>query len=126
MPTQINIYDLSFNFALKSLKLCRKLYTNKHFEISSQLLRCSTSIGANVSEAGAAPTKKDFANKMSIASKEARETEYWLRLIGASRMIEDDLTEYLSDIRSIVNILTRIVKTSRENEAIKYSGKKEV
>ena len=61
---------------------------NKEFVISNQLLKSGTSIGANVSEAQAAQSAKDFIAKMSIASKEARETEYWIRLLDKSKTID--------------------------------------
>ena len=123
MTTQKNIKERSFEFSICIISLCRKLNAKKHYEISGQLLRCGTSIGANVSEAGAAQSKKDFIHKMSIASKEARETEYWLQLIVHSGIIDEDMTEHLTEIRSLVNILTRIVKTSRENEVQKNCEK---
>jgi four helix bundle protein len=83
--------------------------------ISKQLLRSGTSIGANVEEANAAQTKKDFITKMSIASKEARETKYWLRLLDKSQIINLDFSPYLSSVEDIMNILTKIVKTSQES-----------
>lgn len=75
------IKEKSYDFALRIIKLCTQLRNEKHYEISSQLLRSGTSIGANVEEALAGQSRKDFFAKMSIASKEARETNYWLRLI---------------------------------------------
>ncbi len=81
--------------------------------ISKQLLRSSTSIGANVEEANAAQTKKDFIAKMSIASKEARETKYWLRLLDKSKLVSLDYSGYLISIEHIINIITKIVKTSQ-------------
>lgn len=65
-------------------------YLREHREtiISKQLVRCGTSIGANVEEATAAQTRKDFIMKMSIASKEARETKYWLRLLQESQVVK--------------------------------------
>lgn len=85
------ISDKSFNFALKIIALNQILLERKHFVISKQLLKSGTSIGANVAEAGAAQTKKDFIAKMSIASKEARETKYWLRLLIHSKLLETNL-----------------------------------
>jgi len=70
------IKEKSYEFALQIVKLCKQLRQNKHFEIVSQLLRSGTSVGANVEEALAAQSRKDFFAKMSIASKEARETNY--------------------------------------------------
>ncbi len=70
------IRDKSFEFALEIIKPYILLQDRKEYVISKQLLKSGTSIGANVVEAGAAQSRKDFLSKMSIASKEARETEY--------------------------------------------------
>ena len=93
--------------------LYKKLIAEKEFVISKQLLRSGTSIGANVEEALAGQTKKDFIAKMSIASKESRETSYWLRLLQASNLVNLTYEKYLSEINEIINILTAIVKTSQ-------------
>ena len=77
----------SYDFALKIIRFSAWLKMNKHFEISSQLLRSGTSIGANVEEALAGQSQKDLSAKMSIASKEARETNYWLRLLTDSKSL---------------------------------------
>ena len=63
---------------------CRKQKNTHNYIIANQLIRSGTSIGACVAEAGAAQTRKDFITKMAIASKEARETMYWLKLIQAN------------------------------------------
>ena len=89
------------------------MIAEKEFVISKQLLRSGTSIGANVEEALAGQTKKDFIAKMSIASKESRETSYWLRLLQASNLVNLTYEKYLSEINEIINILTAIVKTSQ-------------
>ncbi len=105
----------SFQFSLKILQLYKVLIKNREFVISKQLLRCATSIGANVEEAGAASSRKDFIAKMTIASKEAREARYWLRLLKEDNFIRDyDLSELLVDINQIISILTKIVKTTQE------------
>lgn len=109
------IKDKSFEFALKIIELYKTLVDSKEYVISKQLLRSGTSIGANVEEAGAAVSKKDFVSKMSIASKEARETKYWLRLLDQSQLVDLELKEYLSEIDAVINILTKIVKTSQNN-----------
>ena len=109
------IRELSFQFSLNIIVLYKELRTKKEFVISKQLLRSGTSIGANVVEAGAGQSKKDFISKMSIASKEARETKYWLQLLDKSQLVESDLAEYLSTIDDIINILTKIVKTTSSN-----------
>ena len=85
------ILDKSFEFSLSIIALYKMMIADKEFVLSKQLLRCATSIGANVREASAAQTKKDFITKMAIASKEARESEYWLLLIEKSKIIDIEL-----------------------------------
>ena len=109
------IVGLSFDFSLKIIELYKILVNNKEFVISRQLLRSATSIGANIEEACAAQTKKDFIAKMSIASKEAREARYWLRLLDKSKLVNLNYSTYLQDIETIVSILTKIVKTSQQS-----------
>ena len=115
MKEDNKILNLSFDFAIAVIGLYKNLIQEKEFVISKQLLRSATSIGANVEEANAAQTKKDFIMKMSIASKEARETKYWLRLLNKSQFVKYDYSEYLIKIEHIINILTKIVKTSQES-----------
>ena len=112
---QADIQMMSYNFALRIISLYKVLVKNNEYTLSKQLLKSATSIGANVFEASAAISRKDFANKMSIASKEARETYYWLRLLRDSKISESDLTGYIKEITSIINVLTAIVKTTQKN-----------
>jgi len=105
----------SYDFALQIIKLCAQLRNQKHFEISSQLLRSETSIGANVEEALAGRSRKDFFAKMSIASKEARETNYWLRLIRDAAILDrQQCRKLLEASEELIKILTSIVKTGNE------------
>jgi four helix bundle protein len=115
MKTENKISELSFEFSLLIIDLYKKLIDQKEYVLSKQLLRSGTSIGANVEEANAAQTKKDFITKMSIASKEARESKYWLRLLDKSKLVKLDYTLPLEKINHIINILTKIVKTSQES-----------
>lgn len=69
----------------------------------------------NRGKAIAAQSKKDFISKLSIANKEARETRYWLRLYQSSDLVQIEIHTYLKEIESIINILTKIIKTSSEN-----------
>ena len=96
------------------IKLYGQLVAQKEYVISKQLLRSGTSIGANVEEAVVGQSKKDFLSKMSIASKEARETKYWLRLLQESDLTTIQVDFYINDIESNINILTKIVKTTSE------------
>jgi len=109
----------TLHFALEIINLYKELVDEKEFVLSKQLLRSGTSIGANVQEASAAFSKKDFTFKMSIASKEARETRYWLILLDKSELSKISFESHLKEIENIINILTKIVKTSMERDRIK-------
>ena len=110
----------SLEFAIRIVKLYKYLCEDKkEYLISKQLLRCGTSIGANINEAQAGQTKKDFIAKMSIASKEARETKYWIDLLIATDYLskEDKHTKsLLLEIEELIKLLTSIVKTSQTKE----------
>ena len=108
------IRDKSFQFALKIIELSQSLKEERNYEIANQIIRSGTSIGANVEEAQAAQSKKDFISKLSISSKEARETKYWLRLIKESKISNNKLDVLINDCDDLINILTQIVKTSAE------------
>lgn len=115
MKPENAIRDKSFDFALMIIELFKICKSQNEFVISKQLLRSGTSIGANVQEATAGFSKKDFLYKMAIASKEARETQYWTLLLSKSKLVVFNEEKYLTEIQSIVNILTSIVKTTSEN-----------
>ena len=106
----------SFDFAIRIVRLYKYLCDNKkEFVLSKQLLRSGTSIGANVAEAQQAQSKADFISKMSIALKEATETNYWLRLLNATDYLSDiEIKTILADCIEIEKILTTILKSSRE------------
>lgn len=108
------IVDKTFNFSKEIIKLYIELKNDKVYELASQLFRSGTSIGANVEEAQAGQSKKDFVAKMSIAAKEARETRYWLRLIEETNISQIDVESYLKEINEIINILTKIIKSSQD------------
>ncbi len=109
------ILDRTFQFALDIVNLYKRLVEQKEYVLSKQLLRSATSIGANVEEAMAGHSRKDFLAKMVIASKEARETRYWLKLLNKSQLVKLDFTTYLNEVEHIVNIITAIVKTTQVN-----------
>ena len=88
----------------------------KEYVMSKQILRCGTSIGANVKEALRGQSKADFRAKMNIALKEASETEYWLELLHESDYIsEEQFQSIIADNIEIIKILTSIVKNSDNN-----------
>jgi four helix bundle protein len=113
MKTQNIIVEKSFNFSLSVIALYKKLIEVHEYVLSKQVLRSATSIGANVEEAIAGQSRRDFIAKMSIASKEARETKYWIRLLEKSQFINYEYEILLKEIEQIINILTAIVKTSQ-------------
>ncbi len=99
MKKDNEVKELSFKFSLKIIDLYKFLKNKNEYVLSKQILRSGTSIGANVEESQAAQSKRDFISKLSIANKEARETLYWLKLL---------------EVNSIINILTKIIKTLTE------------
>jgi four helix bundle protein len=113
------ILEKSFDFAVKITKYyvesIKKDYLLK--DILRQLLRSGTSIGANVSESQEAVSKKDFINKLSIALKEAKETEYWLKILFQSCIINENIyNELINECHQIIRILVSILKKLKEND----------
>ena len=107
------IKEKSYQFALDSIELYKVLIKQNEHIMSRQLLKSGTSIGANVEEALAGQSRADFLSKMSIASKESRESNYWLRLLRDSNIFTGKLLgELLEDSDEIIRILTSIVKTT--------------
>ena len=106
----------TFNFAIRIVKLYKHLTSKKELIMSKQLLKCGTSIGANVSEAQRGQSKADFNAKMHIALKEANETEYWLRLLYASEYLsESEFNSIHNDVDELISILVTICKTAQKN-----------
>lgn len=115
-PNKSILYHKTFNFSLKSVNLYKYLtYEKSEFIMSKQYLRCSTSIGANISESLEAQNTKDFISKLYISLKEARETEYWLKLLEGSNFIDPEIGHSLfTDLKEIIIILNSIIKKSKE------------
>lgn len=109
------IVDKSKVFAVRIIRLYQYLQKEKaEYVLSKQLLRSGTSIGANIKEAIRGQSKADFAAKMSIALKEASETEYWLELLNETEYIDDkQFKSIYQDIQEILKLLVSIIKSSR-------------
>jgi len=109
--------DKSFAFALRTINLNKYLVKeHREYTISKQVLRSGTSIGANIEESVHAQSKVDFAHKLSIAQKEACETNYWIRLLKESDFINPKLAEsLLSDCDELQRMLAASVKTAKRN-----------
>ena len=110
--------DKSFEFAVRIVNLYKHLTREyKEYVLSKQLLRCGTSIGANVAEAQRGQSKADFTAKMSIALKEANETRYWLKLLYRTEYLSKIQFESLDeDIQELLGILTAICKTAGQSK----------
>ena len=111
------VKDKSRLFALRIIKLYKYLNDEKNeYIMSKQLLRCGTSIGANIVEAHNAMSKKEFIAKMNISLKETAETDYWLDLLKESDYIKlNEFESINSDCEEIKKLLTSIIKTSNKN-----------
>jgi len=109
------IRERTFLFAVQVTKLVKRFpRTLDAMEIGRQLLRAATSVGANVEEAHGAESQRDFTHKMSIAQKEARESRYWLRLVRAVVLDENEVYAVLQESDELVRILSSIVAKARE------------
>jgi four helix bundle protein len=109
------VREKSFKFGIRIIKLSKYLVDKKRgFVLADQVLASGTSIGANLEEAFAAVSRKEFIAKNAISYKEARETHYWLRLLKESEMIEPKLADSLiADCEELCKILSAIIKSTR-------------
>ena len=105
----------TYSFAVKTVLLSKKLIAQNEYVLSKQILKSGTSIGANVEEAIGGISKKDFRAKMSISYKEARETNYWLRILKDTDYITIEEFDLLNnELTSILKILYKIIDSSKE------------
>jgi four helix bundle protein len=114
-----DIRERTFDFALRVIKLCQQLEEEGGVgrTLGWQLLRSGTSIGANVEEAQASQSKLDFISKNAIALKEARETIYWLRLVGASNAIRKDrLSSLPGEADELARIIGAIIVSAKKGK----------
>ena len=110
------VADKSLVFAVRIVSLARYLRDKKEYELANQIIRSGTSIGANIAEAQYAQSGRDFLAKMYIASKEAGETRYWIRLLHASGLVDNKMFHsFNQDVSEISKLLVSIIKTKEEN-----------
>ena len=113
----VGIHELSYDFGCRITRLFQYLTEDaeyKEFVMAKQIYRSGTSVGANVRESKHAQSDADFLSKMSIAYKEADETDYWLNLLHDNGYLNDEQFNSLShDCDRILKILTSIVKTMK-------------
>lgn len=112
------IVKKSKSFALRVIRLYQWMVRERQeYVLSKQVLRSGTSIGANVKEGARAQSKADFVAKMSIALKEAAETEYWLELLHESDYLEQTHFESIyADNQELIKLLMSIIKTAKKND----------
>ena len=109
------IVQKSYAFALQIVQLFKSLVEKKEFVLSKQILRSGTSIGANIHEAVASESKRDFVHKLGIAVKEARETSYWLNLLKDGKFITQEEFNKLNKLcNELVKILNSIILATKE------------
>jgi len=114
---QFDLGERAFQFAARVVSLCVQLEKKPGVArvLANQLVRSGTSIGANIEEAQAGQSRRDFRAKNVIALKEARETHYWLRLIIAANLLgEDRLLPLLQESEELMRILGAIVSRTKE------------
>ena len=109
------IVNLTFEFSLKIIEFSEKIKGLNKFEMASQIFRSGTSIGANIREAQNAESKKDFIHKFKISAKEADELEYWLLLCEKSKHYPAPDKELVTDLKSIIKIISKIISTAKKN-----------
>ena len=113
------VLSKSVQFALRVVELCRYLQEEKReFIMSSQLLRCGTSVGANLTESNDAISHAEFIAKTQISLKECSETLYWLFLLGESKYItQEQYATMYADGKDIQRILIAILKKAKSNSS---------
>jgi len=111
------ILEKSYKFAVRIIRLYQFLKKDKNeYELSKQILRSGTSIGSNVEEAIGGSSRKDFAAKLGIAYREARETRFRLRLLHDTDYIEKKLFDsLLNDCEELLRIIRSIQVTLKKN-----------
>ncbi len=111
------VKEKSYLFAKRIVLMCRFLRETQHeYIMTKQLLRCGSSIGANVAESKYAQSRPDFVTKLSIALKEAGETNFWLHLLhDTGYLTERQFASIIGDCEELERLLVSIVKTTKEN-----------
>ncbi len=119
-PKIVDIRERAFAFAVRIVKLCK--FLEKKSDVSrnliSQLLDAGTSVGANLEEAKAAQSRADFIHKNSISLKEARESNFWLKLILATEKFEENVEKGIRDLEDesleLANIVGKIIVSTKK------------
>jgi four helix bundle protein len=121
MKNKIDIHDRLLTFGIRIVKLCKLLSKNlDNRVIADQLIRAGTSVGANMQEADAASSKRDFINKVNIAKKEIQETNYWLKIIKGTELLQNanniqEFDQLLKESEELIRIIGTILYRAKGN-----------
>jgi four helix bundle protein len=109
------LQEKSYAFAIRIVKASKHIATtHKEFDLSRQLLRCGTSVGACIREAEHAQSQADFIHKLSIALKEANETTYWISILKDTEYItQSEFDSLIEDAIELTKMLISAIKTSK-------------
>lgn len=117
-----DLEERTANFGESVISLCKKLKPNLiTAPIISQLVRSSTSIGANYMEANSASSRRDFMNKIFISKKESEETKHWLRMLSTAIEDEDNIGELRTlwkECQELTMIFQKITNTLRASKNV--------
>ena len=121
------LHDKSLSFAVRTVNFYNYLCEQKkEFVISKQILRSGTRIGANIRESKNAESNSDYVHKLSIALKEADETQYWLEVLSLSNIIEEkEYSSMNNDVKELIALLTSIIKNKKQNSLNQKSENQE-
>ena len=121
---EYTVEEKSFKFAIRIVNLYKYLAEEKkEYVLSKQLLKCGTSIGANITEAQQGQSRADFVSKLGIAQKESYEADYWIRLLYATAFLsEKEYTSLIDDCREIKKMLTAIIRTTKSKKTTKTNN----
>jgi len=109
------IEQKSFAFAVRIVNTCLTLKESKHYALANQLLKSGTSIGANIAEGVHAQSLNDFIHKLSISQKESNETNFWIRLLQETQILQvEESQQLLNECEEIQRILSAIIKTTKK------------
>ena len=123
MEKKIDIHDRLLRFGIRIVSFCRLLAKNpENRVIADQLIRSGTSVGANMQEADAASSRRDFINKVNISKKEIQETNYWLKIISGSDLLnnqnnKEELAGLLRESEELIKIIGTILHRTIKNNA---------
>jgi four helix bundle protein len=108
------IVKLTFEFAIEIISFSEEIRKSNRFEMSSQIFRSGTSIGANIREAQNAESKADFIHKFKISAKETDELQFWLELCKSSEFYPTPNEELFNKLQSINLIISKIISSSKK------------